>query len=170
MSLLWPRWASTDALFTCKPLNTVHGKHIQHLWGVCGFAVTVRFNFAYTCAQSQSYPERADVEEEALTVFMGELGQYSGFHQCDIFTLPLETPEILHCAKPPNSGKWVSVSTPCVISVTLSVLAPVTKLPPSGRKSVISFPELWTLPSCCQPGCTPQAGLQMPAFPWITGK
>lgn len=98
----------------------------------------VRFNFVITCAQSHSHPVRAGAEEEALTVFMAQLGQYLGLHQRDTFTLRLGTPAILHPAELLNSGKWASLSALCVISVTLSVLAPVTKLPPSGRKSVIS--------------------------------
>lgn len=52
-------------LVTCKSLNIVLGKHIQQLWGVCGFAVTVNFNFVITCAQSHSYLERASVGEDA---------------------------------------------------------------------------------------------------------
>lgn len=136
----------------------------------CMWVCWVRFNFVITCAQSHSHPERAGAEEEALTVFMAQLGGYLGFHQRDTFTLPLGTPALLHPAKLLNSGKWASLSTLCVISVTLGVLAPETKLPPCGRKSAISFPELWTLPSCCQPGCSRQPALQTPPFPWITGK
>lgn len=63
------------------------------------------YNFVIASAQSHSYPERAGIKEETLTVFMGELGQYLGFRQCDIFTVPLETPAILHSAERPNSGK-----------------------------------------------------------------
>lgn len=58
---------------------------------MCGFAVIVSFNIVITCAQSHSYPERAGIKEETLTVFMGELGQHLGFRQHDIFPVPLET-------------------------------------------------------------------------------
>lgn len=38
---------------TCKPLNIVLGKQIQQLWGVCRFAITVRFNFCnHLCTKS----------------------------------------------------------------------------------------------------------------------